>query len=286
MDIILSNLDDLVIPLANYARFSSGQRSHIRCVESRMFLWCKSGFGWVTINGRKFTVRPMDYFVLPWAHEVAYQADDTHPFELAGIHLIPWHDPDVELVWKVAHGKRDELFGSPCRQDREVEGLEELVHFQLSPEHRLFHLSEYVVQHFQSPDRDAAILRSCGLALISEARSALSSSIAIPRQLQRLKQFVMDNMSLKLSVDELAMEMDRSASQVNRLCQRHFGCSPGKWINQMKVAFACDQLLQTRLSIAEIARQVGFDDQFYFSRLFKKDMGTSPLKYRQKQPLI
>jgi len=50
--------------------------------------------------------------------------------------------------------------------------------------------------------------------------------------------------------------------------------------------FSCDQLRTTSHSIAEIGRRVGYEDQFHFSRVFKKQIGISPLKYRQQQPVL
>lgn len=93
-------------------------------------------------------------------------------------------------------------------------------------------------------------------------------------------------MGRSIGVNDLAREIDRSPSQVNRLCQRHLNCSSGHWIAGVKVEFCCQQLRSTRLSIAEVASQAGFEDQFYFSRMLKKHVGVSPLKYRQQQSMI
>ena len=45
------------------------------------------------------------------------------------------------------------------------------------------------------------------------------------------------------------------------------------------------RLEQTNYSIYEIAKIVGYDDQLYFSRLFRKQKGVSPSQYRKRQPL-
>ena len=51
--------------------------------------------------------------------------------------------------------------------------------------------------------------------------------------------------------------------------------------NSLRVANAKALLSQNSVSIADVAYAVGFDDQFYFSRVFKKKVGASPLKYRK-----
>ncbi|RME70993.1 MAG: AraC family transcriptional regulator, partial [Verrucomicrobia bacterium] len=57
---------------------------------------------------------------------------------------------------------------------------------------------------------------------------------------------------------------------------------PLDYFNRLKVQRACELLATTTLSIAEIAEQLGFDDPYYFSRLFRKIMGMAPRVYRRQ----
>ena len=57
------------------------------------------------------------------------------------------------------------------------------------------------------------------------------------------------------------------------------GKSPIDYLTNYRVSEACSLLKNTNLSIAEIAVSVGFFDQFYFSRVFKKVKGMPPSKY-------
>lgn len=50
---------------------------------------------------------------------------------------------------------------------------------------------------------------------------------------------------------------------------------------RLKVQKACQLLDQTRLPMVEIAAQLGYEDPYYFSRLFKKIQGCSPAHYRE-----
>jgi len=281
---ILSLVPD--IALANYARFDALRRVRLGPVESRMFLWSKSGCGTVTINRHVFNFQPFDYFIIPWNHLIDYEPDPVAPFHLAGIHVIPWHDPSVPLTWGVSHDTGSPLHRAPFRQDRPIAGLEELLHFRLSLGHPLIQLSEYIVQHAVGPSRNRKHLNHCALTLMSEALFTASTSPELPAQIRQMWRFIEQNMSRALTVRDLAVEVDRSPSQVNRLCRDHLNLSPGDWISEIKIKAASDQLRSTRMSIAEVAAGVGYEDQFYFSRLFKKKLGLSPLKYRQQQPLL
>ena len=51
----------------------------------------------------------------------------------------------------------------------------------------------------------------------------------------------------------------------------------------LKIQRACRHLTLTRSSIKEISLTLGYSDQYYFSRIFHKVMGLSPLAYRRIQ---
>jgi AraC family transcriptional regulator, arabinose operon regulatory protein len=247
-----------------------------------MCLWCRGGTGAVTINGSVFEVQPNDYFVIPWNHMIKYESVPEVPFLLAGIHIIPWHAPSKELTWGVSHDNSNPLHGVPWRQDRKIEDLEELLHFRLSPESSLLSLSEYIVRHSVSPWRDRGHLQHCAVALINEVRFTLRERPAMSSQIQQMQMYIERNIAKPLSVRDLAREIGRSPSQIARLCRRYLKMSPGDWINDIKIRFACDRLRTTHESVADIAEKTGFADQFYFSRLFKKKTGLPPLRYRQQ----
>ena len=60
------------------------------------------------------------------------------------------------------------------------------------------------------------------------------------------------------------------------------GMSPVEYRNRQRISYACGFLRNTSNQINEIARQVGFDDAFYFSRVFQQVTGLSPSDYRKK----
>ena len=55
--------------------------------------------------------------------------------------------------------------------------------------------------------------------------------------------------------------------------------TPNEYINRLRINQAKELLTNTDMSVFEIAEAVGFSDQNYFGRVFKKQTGTSPKKY-------
>lgn len=73
-----------------------------------------------------------------------------------------------------------------------------------------------------------------------------------------------------------------SAQHLNRLFRRTLGMTPLQHLTHRRMQLAAELLVRGHLSVAAIARRVGYEDQFYFSRLFKQHFGKSPLRYRQE----
>lgn len=79
-------------------------------------------------------------------------------------------------------------------------------------------------------------------------------------------------------------ELAKIAGMTERSLQRTFhqatGNSPHSYLLQLRINRAAEQLRNTSKQITEIAFEVGFNDSNYFSRQFKKRMGSTPLEYR------
>lgn len=67
---------------------------------------------------------------------------------------------------------------------------------------------------------------------------------------------------------------------MSRLFKRFHNRTPQEYIIQLKLNKAAALLLTLDLSVKEVATHVGFEDQYHFSRSFKKLYGQSPKKYR------
>lgn len=95
--------------------------------------------------------------------------------------------------------------------------------------------------------------------------------------------FMLENLGRKLRLDDLALAVDLSASHFSRLFQARTSHSPIDYFIQLKVQNACRLLDNYSWLISDVAREAGFEDQFYFSRVFHKVMGMSPANYRKRR---
>lgn len=87
-----------------------------------------------------------------------------------------------------------------------------------------------------------------------------------------------------LKVNELAAALRCSTAYLNRVLRHHLGIPAKVLIDQHRFETAGRLLLETNLSVSELADTLGFDDPFRFSRFFKRLGGLSPSDYRKGQP--
>ncbi|MDQ1232876.1 two-component system response regulator YesN [Paenibacillus sp. SORGH_AS306] len=85
----------------------------------------------------------------------------------------------------------------------------------------------------------------------------------------------------ELTLEKLADVLQVSPTYLSRLMKRELGHSFIHVLVQIRIQKAVHLLKETELSILEIALQVGYDSQHYFSTAFKKMIGVSPNQYRR-----
>lgn len=94
---------------------------------------------------------------------------------------------------------------------------------------------------------------------------------------------VLDELRVNVIFDEvwLAREVGLSASQLDRLFSRQFGCTPRQYMERRKLERAKDLIRSAPLSIKQIAYETGFRSLPYFSRWFNQRAGMSPRAFQK-----
>jgi AraC-like DNA-binding protein len=94
------------------------------------------------------------------------------------------------------------------------------------------------------------------------------------------QQLVQQHYTQQWTVLQYAQALHKSSKQLGKLCNEVKGCSPQRYIHEQMNTEAKRYLSHSLLQIKEIAGILGFDDQAYFSRFFKRMNNESPEKYR------
>ncbi len=85
------------------------------------------------------------------------------------------------------------------------------------------------------------------------------------------------------SVSCIASQMNLSEVHIRRVFHNVGNTSPVRYINYLRLEKAKNMLISSNFSIREVAESAGFRDPFYFSRLFRTEIGMSPSDYREKR---
>ena len=91
------------------------------------------------------------------------------------------------------------------------------------------------------------------------------------------------NYAQPITVQETANNFGYNKVYLSHLFSKTTGTTMTNYLQQQRIAHAKIFLLETPKTIKEIAQDVGFQDEKYFSRLFKKIVACSPTDYRKKQ---
>ena len=273
-----------IILQANLHSFFIGDIEGSEEVQSRYFVWCRSGRGAIIVNGNRYELVAGNFIVAPWKHAISYHADVETPFVIGSIHIIPELPPGSPVVHSIWHKPQPFRDCFAPRRDMPWEGFEMPRFGWAATNSSLLSYAEFVVQAFHDHAGEDE-LRAMVPVLVCEIENACrqQGQVAggIPIGFQEMLNFIENHLERPISVRTLSMWSSCSVPTVFRLFRRHLQQTPGNWIYHRKMLHAARLLVSTNLSVGQIAARVAVNDPYYFSRLFKRHLGMSAKLYRR-----
>jgi AraC-like DNA-binding protein len=92
--------------------------------------------------------------------------------------------------------------------------------------------------------------------------------------------YLNDNYMKDISLDKISKNMYLSPAYISKVFKEEIGESPINYLIKVRLSKAYEMLKEGNLPIKAIAKNVGYDDAYYFSKLFKKYYSTPPSKYK------
>ncbi len=236
--------------------------------SQHILIYCVEGKGEIRL-GKVRHVLPADhFFLIPSGMPHAYHSDEQNPWSIYWIHFsgdkaglfarMACRSVPVERGKDSRISERLNLFSEIFRNLYRGFSNETLEYVNLCLGHLLTsftHLSQF--REMRKTDENDPVTQSIN--------------------------FMLEHLTKKLKLVEIALETGLSASHYSRLFQNRTGHSPIDYFNQLKIQRSCRLLDITEWRIAEVSHEMGFDDQFYFSRVFRRMMGMSPAKYKKRK---
>ncbi len=104
----------------------------------------------------------------------------------------------------------------------------------------------------------------------------------IERKIRKACLALRENLNVNINVEQLAKDSNIGYSHFRRVFKKYTGLSPAQYHLKLRLQKARDLLISTNMSIKQIAYEMGFQSNFYFTRIFTQKMGDSPTRLRKK----
>ncbi|WP_346859273.1 AraC family transcriptional regulator [uncultured Draconibacterium sp.] len=259
--------EDLYITdIGYYPRALYHYRERSEGINQSILIYNIDGYGYIKIAGTEYVLPPDHFIIIPQNRPHSYFSDKKNPWSIYWIHLAGIKSKFISNSFSQATpiertntsriNERLEMFGEIFKCLEMGYGIEILEYVNMCLPRLLASFTH--IKQFRSINEP---ITSDPVALVIN--------------------YMLENLKKKLSLGQLAREVNLSSSYFSRMFLKRTGFPPIDYFNQLKIQQSCRLLDNKELTVADVARELGFDDQFYFSRLFKKVMNQSPREYRK-----
>jgi AraC-like DNA-binding protein len=236
--------------------------------KENILIFCVDGKGWVEVNKQKRKVEKDEFFIIPEKAPHSYGADNSNPWSIYWAHFTGeishtflkqnFHVEDLNLDDNSRNNNRINLFEEIYQTLLMGFSTDNLEFSSICLWYLLGSFS--YISHFErvSHIKQQDIIEKCVL-------------------------YMQNHLHEKMTLEDLASHSGYSVSQFSLLFKKKTTRSPIDYYNNLKIQNACQMLDFSDMKIKEVAASLNFEDQFYFSRVFRKIMDVSPQVYRKRK---
>ncbi|KAA8481917.1 AraC-like DNA-binding protein [Arcticibacter tournemirensis] len=230
-----------------------------------ILIYCIEGKGDISISNVQYNIDPNTYLIIPRNVPHKYRSSTSNPWSIYWVHFSG--DLAQFIYNRSLLNDQPHVYTVPYDENR-IKQFQQIC---------------YILEHSYN-EKEMEILNIHLLHFISsliyykEINPALYDNDIVSQSIAYMKK----NIAMKFTIEDLALQQRISISHYSRIFKHKTGASPINYFNQLKIQKSCQYLYFTDSNIKEICALLGFDDPYYFSRLFTKLMGVSPSAYKKK----
>ncbi len=242
----------------HFCKRIQGCREHI-------LIHCVDGKGVVIVDGQRHHIAVNEYILIPAEKKHFYKADERFPWTIYWMHFSGMQ---ADII-------ADRIYGKVLKQNNTL----------ILSEQHITLFNKMYNQLLQGYGKDIfefialTLPYFLGGYLFSEKFSNVNE-VSENDVVEKSIAFLKANLNKKITLSDIANHVYLSVSHFSKLFKNKTGYSPIEYLNHLKIQRACHLLQFSDKRISEISLDIGFDDQYYFSRLFKEHMNVSPTVYR------
>lgn len=233
-------------------------------IEEFIFIYCTEGSGIVNVNKKQYILHENEAICIPRFQGHSYYACEENPWSILWVHF---------------KGEDTQYF--PLEEYR-------IVQFDSSNStNRMLFLFELL---FSVLERNYTlgnfIYISQVLALIlaeTYDREKHNTTLEQNKYVTSVVRYMYKHLQENLTLEQIAEEFELSKSYLNIIFRKYTQHAPMDFYINLKMKEACKLFRSTNLYVYEVAQRLGYRDQYYFSRIFKKVVGISPKEYKDSE---
>ena len=246
----------------HYYRRSGGSEQHI-------LILCEEGRGEVMIDDRELMLEPDRFVIIPAGKPHEYRSSDENPWTISWCHFQGIRCGEFILEAPVEQ--------APLAIDGDL----------ITRVRTLFEMAFDIVERGYTVEHAAAasslVHSILSLLIYDNARLNPARKPLRNRHVEKAIMFMGANIEKALSLGDIAAHVGLSVSRLTQLFCSLVGIAPMSYLARERIHRACHYLDAGELPIAAVALMVGYQDPFYFSRVFKRTIGIPPREYRQRE---
>ena len=252
---------------AGHLRAGKSHRIQRETYPGHEWILCLGGQGWVQVAGRRHAVRRGE---LVWVN-------CHHPHAYGAVAAEPW-----EVLWVRAEGRGlDQLGQLMMAASRPVLEIREIGRVMAAFERVLAHMGGS--RPSDAAECHAAMAEVIALCFACRLNDPEGLQPDIPDGVRKAVLHMRTHFGQPLRLPHLSAVAGLSESTFGRQFRASMGTSPIDWLRHERINQAKRRLLESDDSIKEVARQVGYSDQFFFSKDFKRMTQVTPTEFRMDE---
>lgn len=229
-----------------------------------VFQYTLSGYGALEIGQTIHYVHPGEAFIVKIPSDHRY--------------YLPPQSEKWEFVFITLQGKQAEK----CWEDlyNEIGPI-----LRINPDSKLINLLFRIYRETKNGNiTDAYHVSARGYEFIMECyrfSKKLEGDHTLPKNLEQAISFIEANFDTPITLDDIARASCLSKYRLIKTFKEHLNITPIRYLTKVRIQHATHLLLNTDLSVKEISSKVGFSNDNYFNKVFRKRVGISAGVYRK-----
>ncbi len=233
-----------------------------------ILIYCIHGEGWFAVNENTYQVKANHFFILPKNTRHQYGSDKNNPWSIYWVHFTGYSAQDyfyylmgntsVAPRMAIPSDERNLLFDEIIRYASIIKNIDAVIYANNCLYNFLASFKNTIYANTETHRKQFTVIDTC---------------------IELMK----GNLNKNLNLFELSQMMNISISHLSALFKEKMHDSPYNYYIFLKVQRACYLLWNTEMKVKTIAFQLGYDDPYHFSRVFKNTMGLSPKAFRNRK---